>query len=90
MPLRAGSPLSLRADVGIGVVARWISTEVDVTFVGRQTTTDQSFTGVARAGIALDWALRPGVVLAIEPLSLGFDLDGNADWNFAAGLGFRL
>ncbi|HET8541703.1 MAG TPA: hypothetical protein VFL83_17625 [Anaeromyxobacter sp.] len=92
--LRASVPvrptLALRTEAGLGFVARWTWAEADITYVGRATETDQAFTALARVGFALDWALRPGVTLAFEPLSFGYDLDGNADWNFAAGLGFRL
>ena len=41
-------------------------------------------------GLALDWAVRPRLSIAIEPLSFGFDLRGNADWIFAAGATYRL
>ncbi len=90
VPLRAGSTLAFRTDVGVGAVARWTWAETDVTFVGRRTDTDQTVTGIVRVGFALDWAMKPGVVLAFEPLSFGYDLEGNADWNLAAGLSVRL
>lgn len=93
--LRASIPLgrsrfSFRTDAGVGVVARSTWVEADVTFVGRRTQTSDDVTGIARIGFSLDYALRPGVSIAIEPLSFGFDLDGNADWIFAAGASFRL
>lgn len=88
-PLR-GTKLSARADVGIGAVARWTWTQVDVTYLGRTTTTDRSTTGVVRFGLALDYRLLPNVSIAFEPISMGYDLDGNADWIFAAGASFRL
>jgi hypothetical protein len=93
--VRASIPLgrskaSFRTDAGIGVAARWTWVETEVTYVGRRTETSNDVTGVVRLGFSLDYALRPGVQLAVEPLSFGFDLDGNADWIFAAGATFRL
>jgi hypothetical protein len=89
LPLR-GSRVSLRTDAGVGLAARFTWAETDVTFVGRRTERSTDLTGVARVGFALDWALRPNLAIAFEPLSFGFDLDGNADWLFAAGATFRL
>ncbi len=93
--LRASVPLgasrvALRTQLGLGAVARWTWAQVDQRFVGRKTVTGSEATGLLRAGVALDWAVRPRISLAIEPLSLGFDLRGNANWIFAAGATYRL
>ncbi len=89
MPL-GRSKLSLRADAGLGVVARWTWTQVDVTYIGRVTETSQDTTGILRLGVALEYALRPDVALVCEPLTFGWDFDGNADWIFAGGVSYRL
>jgi hypothetical protein len=89
MPL-GRSRVSLRTEAGLGVVSRWTWAQVDTTFLGRRTETDQETTGLVRIGIALDWAIRPSLSLAIEPLSFGYDFAGNADWIFAAGATYRL
>jgi hypothetical protein len=93
--LRASIPLGaskvrFRTDAGAGLASRFTWVETDVTFVGRRTETSSDLTGLVRVGLALDWAARPGLIVAFEPLSFGFDLDGNADWIFAAGASFRL
>jgi hypothetical protein len=93
--LRASVPLgrstvALRTQLGVGAVARWTWAQVDTRFVGRRTVTGSEATGLVRAGLALDWRVRPSLTVAIEPLSLGFDLRGNADWIFAAGATYRL
>jgi hypothetical protein len=93
--LRASMPLgrsraSLRTEAGLGVVSRWTWAQVDVQYLGRKTETGRTTTAVVRTGLALDWAVRPRLTVAIEPLSLGFDLEGNADWIFAAGATYRL
>jgi hypothetical protein len=92
---RASMPLgrsrwSFRTEAGLGVVSRWTWAEVDTRFLGRRTETGQETTGIVRMGLALDWAVRPGLALAVEPLSYGFDLRGNAEWIFAAGASYRL
>ncbi len=84
------SKLSLRSDLGVGVVHRWTWTQTDVTYLGRITEVSQDTTGILRLGISFEWALRPGVSLVAEPLTFGWDLDGNADWIFAGGLSYRL
>lgn len=82
--------ISFRTDVGAGVVSRLGWTQVDVTFVGRKTETSNKTTGLARIGAGFDWAVKPNLAIAIEPLSLGYDFDGNADWIFAAGATYRM
>jgi hypothetical protein len=89
MPLGRSS-LSFRTEAGLGVVGRWTWAQVDTRFVGRRTETGQSTSALVRMGLALDWAVRPQLSIAIEPLSYGFDFDGNADWIFAAGATWRL
>jgi hypothetical protein len=93
--LRASMPLgrsraSLRSEAGLGVVSRWTWEQVDVRYLGRQTQTGHTTTAIVRTGLAIDWALRPQLTVAFEPLSLGFDLEGNADWIFALGATYRL
>ena len=93
--LRASVPLgrsraALRTQLGVGAVARWTWAKVDTRFVGRQTVAGKEGTALLRAGVALDWAVRPRLSLALEPVSIGFDLRGNADWIFAAGATYRL
>jgi hypothetical protein len=93
--LRASMPLgrtrtSLRTEAGLGVVSRWTWAQVDVRYVGRQTETGRTTTAVARVALALDWAVRPRLSIAFEPLSFGFDFEGNADWILAAGATYRL
>jgi hypothetical protein len=93
--VRASMPLgrsrtSLRTEAGLGVVSRWTWHEVDVRYLGRRTETGQTTTAVARMGFALDWAIRPALTLALEPLSFGFDFEGNADWILAVGASYRL
>jgi hypothetical protein len=85
-----GRSLALRTQAGLGVVARWTWAEVDTQFVGRETVSGAQTTLVVRTGLALDWTLRPNLSVAVEPLSLGFDLRGNADWIVAAGATYRL
>jgi hypothetical protein len=84
------SSLSFRSEAGLGVVARWTWAQVDTQFMGRRTENGQSTTALVRMGFALDWAVRPRLSIAVEPLSFGFDLRGNADWIFAAGATYRL
>ena len=84
------SSFAFRTQLGIGAVARATWAQVDTRFVGRQTVTGSEGTALVRAGLALDWAVRPRLSIAIEPLSLGFDLRGNADWIFGAGAAYRL
>ena len=84
------SRVSFRTEAGVGVVSRWTWAQVDTRFIGRRTETGQETTGVVRMGLALDWAVRPRLAIAIEPLSYGFDLRGNAEWIFAAGASYRL
>lgn len=93
--LRASVPLgrsgaALRTQLGAGAVTRWTWAETDTRFVGRQTGTGTETTGVVRAGLALDWAVRPRLTVVVEPLSLGFDLRGNADWILSAGATYQL
>ena len=93
--LRASLPLgrsnvSFRTDTGLGIVSRWTWTQVDTQFIGRRTETGSGTSALVRMGFALDWAVRPQLSIAIEPLSFGFDFDGNADWIFAAGATYRL
>ncbi len=93
--LRASLPLgrsnvSFRTEAGLGVVSRWTWAQVDTQFLGRRTETGQSTTGLVRMGFALDWAVRPKLSIAIEPLSFGFDFKGNADWILAGGATYRL
>jgi hypothetical protein len=90
VPLGASRAAALRTQLGVGAVARWTWNEVDQRFVGRKTVTGSEATALLRAGVAIDWAVRPNLSLAIEPVSLGFDLRGNADWIFAAGATYRL
>ena len=84
------SSVSFRTEAGLGIVNRWTSQQVDTQFLGRRTDTGQSMTGIVRMGFALDWAVRPRLSVALEPLSFGFDFRGNADWIFAGGLTYRL
>jgi hypothetical protein len=84
------SRVSFRTEAGVGVVSRWTWAQVDTRFIGRRTETGQETTGIVRMGLALDWAVRPRLAIAIEPLSYGFDLRGNAEWIFAAGASYRL
>lgn len=93
--LRASVPIgasrvALRTQLGLGAVTRWTWKQVDTRFVGRETVTGSETTGLVRAGLALDWTVRPRLTVALEPLSLGFDLRGNADWILAAGATYRL
>jgi hypothetical protein len=88
IPLRR--TLAFRTEAGLGVVSRWGWTQADVTFLGRRTETSHDTTGLLRLGFALDWQVRPRLSVAVEPLSFGFDFDGNADWIFAAGATYRL
>ncbi len=89
LPLRGGKT-TLRADAGVGVVHRRVSVLVDQVFVGRIRQTDSATAGILRLGLSGSIALSPALVLDLEPLSVGYDLDGGADWSFAAGLSFRL
>jgi hypothetical protein len=92
--LRASVPLrpklAFRGEAGVGAVYRWTWAEVDQTYVGRRTVTGSETTALVRLGLGLDWAVRPNVALILEPLSFGFDLEGNADWTLAAGATIRL
>jgi hypothetical protein len=88
LPLKRN--LAFRTEAGLGVVSRWSWAQADVTFLGRRTETSQDTTALVRMGFALDWAVRPRLSVAIEPLSYGFDFEGNADWIFAAGATYRL
>ncbi len=93
--LRASVPLgrssvSFRTDTGLGIVSRWTWMQVDTQFLGRRTETGSGTSALVRMGFAIDWAVRPQLSIAIEPLSFGFDFDGNADWIFAAGATYRL
>jgi len=85
-----GRGVALRTQLGLGIVGRWTWAEVDTQFVGRQTVTGGQTTLVVRTGLALDWTVRPRLSVAIEPLSLGLDFRGNADWIVAAGATYRL
>jgi hypothetical protein len=89
LPLRGGKA-AVRADAGVGVVHRRVSVLVDQAFVGRIRETASTTAGIVRLGLGGSIALSPTLVLDLEPLSVGYDLDGGADWSFAAGLSFRL
>lgn len=89
LPLRAGQ-VSLRCDAGVGVGFAWTRTKTDLTFLGEQTRADQTTRYLLRVGLGLEFALPRGTRLTLEPLSLGYDLDGGADWSFLAGASFRL
>lgn len=89
LPLRGGKA-TVRADAGVGVVHRRVSVLVDQAFVGRVRETVSKTPGIVRLGLGGSIALSPTLVLDLEPLSVGYDLDGGADWSFAAGLSFRL
>jgi len=85
-----GGKAALRADAGVGVVHRRVSVLTDQVFVGRIRETHSSTAGILRLGLGGSVALSPTVVLDLEPVSVGYDLDGGADWSFAAGASFRL
>ncbi|WP_242355843.1 hypothetical protein [Anaeromyxobacter sp. SG64] len=89
LPLRGGKA-AVRADAGVGVVHHRVTVLVDQVFVGRIRETQTSTTGIFRLGLGGSVALSPKLVLDLEPLSVGYDLDGGADWSFAAGVSFRL
>lgn len=84
------SRVSFRTEAGIGLVSRWTWAQVDTQFLGRRTETAQTTSAVVRMGLGIDWAVNPRVSIALEPLSLGFDFDGNADWIFGGGVAYRL
>lgn len=89
LPLRGGKA-ALRADAGVGVVHRRVTVLTDQVFVGRIRETETATAGVFRLGLGGSLALTPTLVLDLEPLSVGYDLDGGADWSLAAGVSFRL
>ena len=88
LPLRGGK-LTLRGDAGVGVGLAWMRTKTDAMFVGQQTQSERTTRYLVRFGLGLDFVLPRGTWLSFEPLSLGYDLDGGADWSFLAGASFR-
>ena len=64
-------------------------TKTDAMFVGQQTQSERTTRYLVRFGLGLDFVLPRGTWLSFEPLSLGYDLDGGADWSFLAGASFR-
>jgi hypothetical protein len=76
---------TVRLDAGAGIAWSRVATKQDVAFVGRVTTVATTDAAVARAALSVALPLGPALTVVVEPISLGFDFHGGADWTVAAG-----
>jgi hypothetical protein len=90
LSFRLAPAFTLRTDLGAGVALGWTRVTMDAPFVGKQSTTKQATTGVVRVRAAVEWAFSPRTTFFVEPLDLGYDLEGGSDWSLLFGATFRL
>lgn len=86
--LTFGGRLSLYADAGLGLVHARVRSRTDQQFVGKVSEVDGKTTALFRFALGLSFAASDRFTVGVEPLGLGYDLEGAATWTLLLGAAY--